>query len=232
MSLFTLRFTAITENSKAIWHFSRLKTHGHFKNQRRVTSDARLSGSVNAEVESSLGPGWWAQVGSLVCPLCSITSKPPGSSLAPLGRRAWPPDPAELPSGCAVLFCSSFSAALRGVAATAAVAGCVYFCLRSLPVDLLVADQQQPVQQVVVGTSDKETAGSFLPDLQARTETERNIFQAHLIFFSPQFINFLGFWDWTVKMKTQMPFFLFFELCRRTNISLLFETQFILTWSF
>lgn len=120
-------------------------------------------------------------------PLGGISSERPGSPLASLGRRAWPPDPAELPSGCAVpsrpgRLQLALSAVLRGVAAAAAVAGWVDLCLRCVPFGLPVGDQQQPVQQVVVSTSDKEAAGSPLPDLQARAETERNIFEA---FFPP-----------------------------------------------
>lgn len=114
-------------------------------------------------------------------PSAASSSKPPGSSVAPLGRRAWPPDPAALPGGggcCAALFRSAglqlaLGAVLRGVAAAAAVARGVDFSLRCLGVDLPVGDEEQPVQQVVVGTSDEEAAGSLLPALQARTGTER-----------------------------------------------------------
>lgn len=146
---------------------------------------------VNAEVAL-------VQAGELrlVPPLGGISSERPGSPLASLGRRAWPPDPAELPSGCAVpsrpgRLQLALSVVLRGVATAAAVAGWVDLCLRCVPVGLPVGDQQQPVQQVVVSTSDKEAAGSPLPDLQARAETERNIFEA---FFSPQRVPFQVCW--------------------------------------
>lgn len=47
--LFHARFTAMTENSKAIWHFSRQETRGHVTNERRATS---------AALSSSLGVCW------------------------------------------------------------------------------------------------------------------------------------------------------------------------------
>lgn len=143
------------------------------------------SGSMNAKVETSLCPGWW------------VKPPPPspqqhlfqaaGIFLASSCPCAWPPHPAKLPSGCAGLFHTSqlqltFDAALRGAPAAAAVPGCIYFCLRSLNVNLPVADQQQPVQQVIVGTSDEQTTSSFLPDPRARTGTERNIFQHTVIY--------------------------------------------------
>lgn len=181
----------MTENSTAVLHVSRRETQG-----QDVRLQPHSTCSVDAEVESSLGPGWCWSSGWLSvtppppfphdpCPPSSISSKPAGSSVAPSGRRARPPDPAELPrGGGAALFRSSqlqlaaVSAVLRGVAAAAAVAGCIDFCLRCLPVRLPVADQQQSVQQVVVRTGDKEAAGSFLPDLQAGTGTEKNVNQA------------------------------------------------------